>query len=81
MWLQQTERWVQFDGQTPLGAFAPAERRFRAWVVKLERFQVQLLPRHTGEARQWQLLRGVLQTAEGKFWVELCYMREIFLRV
>ena len=24
---------------------------------------------------------GVLQTAEGKFWVELCYMREIFLRV
>ena len=72
---------MQFGPQTPLGAFVPAERRFRAWVVNVQRFLVQLVPRRTGVARQWQLLRGVLQTADGKFWVELCYMREISLGV
>ena len=72
---------MQFDGQTPLGAFAPAERRFRAWVVKLKRFQVQLVPQRVGQAHQWQLLRRELQIAEGKFCVELCYTREISLRV
>ena len=77
--MEQTESWVQFGAQTPLGVFVPAERRFRAWVGNVQRFQVQLVPRCTGEARQWQLLRGELQTAEGKFWVELSYVREIFL--
>ena len=80
-WLEETDRWVRFGGQTPLGAYAPAEGCFRAMVVQAERFQVQLVPRRSGEARQWQLLRGVLLTAEGKFGVELCYMREILLRV
>ena len=47
-WLEQTESWVQFGGQTPLGVFVPAERRFRAWVVNVQRFQVQLVPRRIG---------------------------------
>ena len=81
MWLEPTERWVQFGPQTPLGVFVAAERCFRAWVVGVQRFQVQLVPRRIGEARQWQLLRAELQTAGMKFWVDFCYMREIALRV
>ena len=81
-WLHPREWWVNFTPQTPLGGLVPAERRFRAWVREdLERHQVQLAPRWSGQARQLQLLRGTLRTAEGTFSVELCYMREIRLRV
>ena len=48
MWLQRTERLGQFGAETPLGVFVPAERCFRAWVVGVQRFQVQLVPRRIG---------------------------------
>ena len=80
-WLHRTDRWVKFTPETPLGGLLPAERHFRAWVVDLERHQVQLAPRWSGQARQLQLLRGTLQTAEGRLSVELCYTREVALGV
>ena len=80
-WLHPTDRWVKFTLETPLGGLVPAERCFRAWVEELERHQVQLAPRWSGQARQLQLLRGTLQTAEGRFSVELCYTREVSLGV
>ena len=47
----------------------------------LERRQLQLPPRRAGVTRQRQVLRGVLQTTMGDFWVELSYTREVQLIV
>jgi hypothetical protein len=53
----------------------------RATLRSLERRQLQLPPRRAGFALQRQVLRGVLHTRYGEFFVELSYTREVQLIV
>ena len=70
-WEEFCANWSQLHPAAVLGAFGGG----------LERRQLQLPPRRAGVTRQRQVLRGVLQTTMGDFWVELSYTREVQLIV